>query len=130
MGLFDGCSSSELRSVDTTLDRMTNVLGNSYGESVAQRLASQVNQHGHGFHYSVVDRARYLCDEGRAQWYFEVAELPVKARNSSTKVDFILRHKYLPRLMIAECKRANPAFADWCFMRAPYVVINNGRPST
>ena len=83
-----------------------------------------LNRHGYGFHYSVLRRADALYGERRSKWGFEVAEFPVEVRGQGTRIDFILKHRERPHYLVAECKRANPALADWCFVRAPYVRSN------
>jgi hypothetical protein len=46
--------------------------------------------------------------------------LPVSVGGKDTHVDFVLRtHE---AFLVAECKRANPALANWCFARAPYIA--------
>lgn len=87
---------------------------------VAQSFAVQLNENGHGFHYAVLNKVKELEESKRSQWHFEVAEFPVKVEKGGTKIDFVLRHKELNLLMVAECKRSNPAYAWWCFIRAPY----------
>ncbi len=83
-----------------------------------------LNRHGYGFHYSVLRQAEAAYKAGRSKWGFEVAEFPVEVRGHGTRIDFILKHRDLNHLLVAECKRVNPALADWCFVRAPYVRVN------
>ncbi|TFG77963.1 MAG: hypothetical protein E4H21_01590 [Thermodesulfobacteriales bacterium] len=56
------------------------------------------------------------------KWLFEVAELPVSLGQNDTRIDFVLRPTDLEFYLIAECKRVNPAFSDWCFVKAPYIT--------
>jgi hypothetical protein len=60
----------------------------------------------------------------RASWMFDSAEFPVVAGGSTTHVDFILRSRSRRTYLVAECKRADPARARWCFARAPYTWHN------
>jgi hypothetical protein len=64
----------------------------------------------------------------------EVAEFPVEA-DKNTKIDFIGQriaplpypgdHEVGPRMfLLAECKRVNPAFSNWRFIRAPFTRRN------
>jgi hypothetical protein len=80
-----------------------------------------LNRHGYGFQYSVLNRAAALYEDGRSQWLFEAAEFPVEVQGSGTRIDFILKHRHYNHLLVAECKRVNPALGAWCFARAPYV---------
>jgi hypothetical protein len=93
---------------------------NELQRRVAESFAVQLNEHGHGFHYAVLNKVKELEEEHRSSWRFEVAEFPVKVDNRGTRIDFVLMHKEYPLLMVAECKRSNPAYAWWCFIRAPY----------
>jgi hypothetical protein len=79
-----------------------------------------LNQHGHGFHFAVLREVQRLFEEHQSRWVFEVAEFPVSVRGVDTRVDFVLRHPDRPFYIVGECKRANPALAHWCFVRAPY----------
>jgi hypothetical protein len=79
-----------------------------------------LNQHGHGFHFAVLREVQRLFDGRQSRWVFEVAEFPVSVRGADTRVDFVLRHPDRPFYIVGECKRANPALANWCFVHAPY----------
>lgn len=85
-----------------------------------------LNSHGFGFQYAVVKAAENLYKEKKSVWLFEVAEFPVEVQGTGTHIDFILSRKQLdfpnnnPCLLLAECKRVNPALSNWCFVRAPY----------
>ena len=80
-----------------------------------------LNRHGYGLQYAVLKAAEELYERRRSQWAFEVAEFPVAVKGHGTRIDFILRHRDRPQYLLAECKRANPALANWCFAAAPYV---------
>jgi len=79
-----------------------------------------LNSHGHGFHYAVIERAAQLSSERRSQWIFEGSEFPISVRGQTTHVDFILTTRTGRTLIVAECKRADPALSVWCFARNPY----------
>lgn len=96
----------------------------SAAQEVAKRFATGLSEHGYGFHYAVLAKAQHLEEAQRSQWVFEVSEFPVSIMDGDSRIDFILRHKNYPLLIVAECKRANPAYGDWCFIRAPYVRRN------
>jgi len=56
-------------------------------------------------------------------WNVECLEFPVEVRGRDTKLDMVLEYTRTTTvgpgrlLAVAECKRANPAFVDWCFAR-------------
>jgi len=95
------------------------------GEDRKQPLAEftkTLNSHGYGFQYSILRVAYQLEKQEKSSWLFGVAEFPVEVQGKGTRIDFILRHRDRPELyLLAECKRANPAMAHWCFVRAPLV---------
>ena len=86
-----------------------------------------LNTHGFGFQYAVIEAAGNLYRCQKSAWFFEVTEFPVSVQGESTHIDFILNRRQLDAphngkscLLIAECKRVNPALSNWCFVRAPY----------
>lgn len=79
-----------------------------------------LNKHGFVFHHRVLQEA-LDPPEGvrRAPWTRLDVETPVPG----ARIDFILRGPYSPSsvsLLVAECKRVNPAFGMWCFTRSPH----------
>ena len=79
-----------------------------------------LNHHGYGFQYRLLDIIADLRKQRRSDWDLEAAEFPVRVRDMSTRIDFILR-KTKPHLyLIAECKRVNPALSNWCFASSIY----------
>ena len=93
-------------------------------DRISPGLRKVLNSHGHGFHYAILRRAHELERAQRASWIFDGAEFPVVAGGSTTHVDFILRSRSRRTYLVAECKRADPAKARWCFARAPYTWRN------
>jgi hypothetical protein len=87
---------------------------------VAAAFKRTLDAHGYGFHYAVLERCIELASAAKSPWSFEASELPVNVGEQNTRIDFILRTNNA--VLIAECKRANPALARWCFARAPYVA--------
>lgn len=83
-------------------------------------LCKVLNYHGYSFHYAVLREAEELYEKGRTNWVFGVSEYPVCVNGFDTRIDFVLRNRNKTRYLIAECKRANPASSNWCFVRAPY----------
>jgi hypothetical protein len=85
-----------------------------------KRFAESLNRHGYPFQNAVIKVAHEEYDGQRSRWIFEAAEFPVEL-DKGTKIDFILRIQESPWWMVAECKRVNPAFSDWFFVRSPYI---------
>lgn len=81
---------------------------------------NKVNADGYGFQFAVVKAAERLFDENKSPWRFPVTEFPVEVRGCQTRIDIIFRHRRPGLWLICECKRANPALRDWCFLKAPY----------
>ena len=84
-------------------------------------LAHQLNVHGYGFQYAVLKTSKKCFDDHNSPWVFEVSEFPVEINGVSTHIDFILRNTKEPFYLVAECKRADPALSNWCFVKAPFV---------
>jgi len=79
-----------------------------------------LNAHGYGFQYSALEFIKESYHQGKTNWLFEAAEYPVEVQGKHTCIDFILKWKYLSLFLIAECKRVDPKFSNWCFIKAPY----------
>ena len=84
-------------------------------------LNYQLNIHGFGFQFAVLKTVHECFLEKQSPWIFDVSEFPVLNNGSSTHIDFILLNHLEPFLMVAECKRVNPALSNWCFVKSPYV---------
>jgi hypothetical protein len=82
-----------------------------------------LNTHGHAFQYAVLRRYYELSEQRRSDWTFVAAEFPVGLQNT-IHIDFILRSRDTRVYLVAECKRADPARANWCFVKAPYTRRN------
>jgi hypothetical protein len=98
-------------------------------ETVRNSFQTELNLHGYGFQFSVLKMVQELRKEEKSKWWFRVSEFPVAVQGSGTKIDFILCRQvseFWRSEMICECKRVNPAKANWCFIRAPY--IHRGHP--
>lgn len=102
-------------------------------ERIKEGLRKILNTHGYGFHYAVLRKASESYENKKSRWVFEAAEFPVTVGGFDTRIDFILRtpdlilmkqdqfEVYWDCFLVAECKRVNPAFSNWCFVRTPYV---------
>ncbi|HEV7487338.1 MAG TPA: hypothetical protein VGQ65_16825 [Thermoanaerobaculia bacterium] len=91
---------------------------------VEHEFVNVVNRHGYAFQFAVLQRAKQLYEESKSPFRFEVSEFPVQVRGAHTRIDFILKKREGKLLLISECKRANPALSNWCFVRAPFVRGN------
>lgn len=97
-------------------------------DQLAREFAKYLSRHGHGLQYAVIKHLRDLIAAERIVmvkdfWRLLMSELPV-ASEKGTRVDFVLERKvyesYKRLFIVAECKRANPATANWCFAKSPY----------
>jgi hypothetical protein len=84
-------------------------------------LGHQLNVHGYGFQYAVIDVAISCLEKRTSPWVFEVSEFPVETNGVSTHIDFVLRNQKEPFYLVGECKRADPAISNWCFVKVPYI---------
>src|SRR5262249_36241830 len=66
-----------------------------------------------------------LWDQRKSPWIFEASEFPVNVGNHNTRIDFILSTFLSPCWLLAECKRVNPEYSDWCFWRSDYIRHGN-----
>jgi hypothetical protein len=89
-------------------------------QKIAGALRDALNNLGYGFQYSVLREAKRLFEGGQSPWGDPVPEFPVEVQGRGKRIDFVLKHKECPLYMLAECKRAHPAFWDWCFVKSPY----------
>lgn len=95
---------------------------------------TSLNEHGYSFQQSLLEKTQELYSPGRFGWSFEVSEFPVEVRGRGTRVDFVLRRHANGQsdqtvFMIAECKRANPAFSNWCFAKSHYSFRGQSKDS-
>jgi hypothetical protein len=91
-------------------------------EQISASLRKVLNSHGHGFHFAVLERGAQLSFEERSKWIFEGSEFPVSVRGQTTHVEFVLTTRSGRTIIVAECKRADPALAVWCFAQNPYTL--------
>lgn len=83
-----------------------------------------LNQHGYAFQHRVIREAARIKDTLKSSAYWDLlsVEQPVSVNDRTTRIDFILIAKQGSKcwLLVAECKRVNPAFGSWCFARGAY----------
>jgi len=82
-------------------------------DDVATGLRKILNSHGHAFQEAVA-RFCYL-HQLTSPWEFLQSECPVELNGKPMHIDFILQNRTTGALIVAECKRADPAIARWCF---------------
>lgn len=98
-------------------------------KQIKSKLEEKLNQHGYGFQYSVLEYIKQLHAKKQSPWLFEAAEFPSEVQGKGTRIDFILKFKNARIFILAECKRVNPKFSNWCFVKAPYVRCNRSSES-
>ena len=86
---------------------------------------SGLNQHGYAFQQRVIREAARLNDDpkSRKKWNLLATEQPVAVGDTHTRIDFILEYQSADSqlsLIVAECKRVNPAYGSWCFAKGAY----------
>ncbi len=89
-------------------------------ESDPERITRQskdiLNKNGYSFQYTILNELKTISKK----WRFYGAEIPVSTRGKNTHIDFVL-HDYSSFLyLVGECKRVQPSFADWVFVKTPY----------
>jgi hypothetical protein len=94
---------------------------------VRKNFENQLRIHGFGFQYAVIEEIIRLYNAEQCAFAPKFAEFPVEINNTNTHIDFILervdRSQFPignPFYLICECKRANPAVSNWCFVQAPF----------
>lgn len=93
----------------------------SADQALLDQFTAALNSHGYGFQYAVARRAQDLAADRfeKSLWKLEMAEMPVEVQGAGTRIDLVFRHDRKPVFLVGECKRANPALANWCFIKAP-----------
>ena len=90
-------------------------------EQQQARFAKAVNRQGYAFQNALLRQCVGLNESRKSSWSFEAAEFPVEVNGDGTRIDFVLWADQRPYWLLAECKRVNPALADWLFLRTSYV---------
>jgi hypothetical protein len=82
-----------------------------------------LNRHGFAFQARVLEELKTLRTSRDSAYVFQTIEFPTSVGGTNTRIDFIMSRglgEGIPDFLLAECKRANPAMANWCFARYPY----------
>ncbi len=98
---------------------------NDNSGQISAGLRKVLNSHGHAFQYAVLRQAEKIYQDGNKNWVLDAAEFPVEVKENTTHIDFILRSRSNRTYLVAECKRADPARARWCFVKSPYTWRNS-----
>lgn len=93
------------------------VEGQGEAARVESGLRASLEQHGHGFQAAVEEEAVRLHEAGESPWEFILNECAVKS-DAPTHIDFVMRRRSPPAYMVVECKRVNPSFSTWCFLKS------------
>ncbi len=96
----------------------------SQAQVVASSFRKTLERHGYAFQYSALRKVDDLAERGGSCWRVSVSEFPVEVQGSGTRIDFVLENVGKPLYMIVECKRANPALSNWCFVKIPEVLVD------
>jgi hypothetical protein len=98
--------------------------------SLGKAVRSVLNRGGYAFHQRVIREAEAAFNDakekGETRWRFETVEFPVQVKNRDTRIDILLRYYQRAQYLCVECKRADPALANWVFLRLP--VLARDRP--
>lgn len=86
-------------------------------DEIRNGLLTKLQEQGYGFHSAVVNELEGLYQENKSRWLFQTSELPVENNSKETQIDIVLKHNSKPYFMVLECKRANPAYSNWCFVK-------------
>jgi hypothetical protein len=103
------------------MEAMTNEEQTQPAQHVAKGFEAALNQHGYSFQARLLREVQELGRLGRLNWLVKVPEFPVEVRGSGTRIDFILKYQHHDLYLLAECKRANPSVANWCFAKSGFI---------
>jgi len=92
---------------------------------ISNAFLHALNQHGYSFHQRIIAETALIQDKDKSAcpWELLSVEQPVTVSNKNTRIDFILSHRLNEThlvLLVAECKRVNPAYEYWCFTQSRY----------
>lgn len=104
-------------------------------EDVRKAFEEELNSHGYSFQYAIAKAVNQLATENKSGYFCGATEFPVEVRNAGTRIDLLLhRTKMLSGhhwtfdsgrcFLVGECKRVNPAFGNWCFLKVPNFANN------
>ena len=86
---------------------------------LSKSFEDNINIHGYAFQQSIAKKTRKLYS--KLPWHVILMEFPVEVKGYGTRVDLILKRTASSFYIVAECKRANPAYSDWCFAKSSFI---------
>lgn len=98
-------------------------------DEIRKKFNDGLNRHGYGFHSRILQELKTLREQKESEFVLETIEFPTSVRGSNTRIDIVLSRGLgagVPDFLLAECKRANPAMANWCVARYPMTKRNTG----
>jgi hypothetical protein len=95
-------------------------------DDIAAGATKLLNTHGYAFEQVVIHCCANLYSGEKSDWRFVVSEYPVLLHGRPHHIDFVLEHKQSKSVLVAECKRVDPARSRWCFVRRTYTDAATG----
>lgn len=94
-------------------------------DSIRSGFQRALNAHGYGFHAAVGRELHRLNRSDQSGFAVATAEFPVLVRGVASRIDLVLEGSSRRWFMAVECKRVDPAIANWCFIASRTL---GGRP--
>jgi len=104
---------------------MNSQRGREFGPKELQNFATAIAEHGYAFQHRAIAEAQAVSSQSGGPWKVEVPEFPVET-DRNTRIDLILCDGAYH--LIVECKRVNPAYGEWLFLRAPSRQARDDHP--
>ena len=89
-------------------------------EDGLKAIREAISSSGYPFQARIMREAKDCSDNGKSEWLFDSVEFPVQVAGKDTRIDIVLFHKSQPVYLSIECKRANPQFSRWVFLKLDY----------
>jgi|ERR1043165_2606885 hypothetical protein len=90
-------------------------------KGLEKAVLNAIESHGHALQFVALRQFNFLSARGLSEWEPLVAEFPVSCGDHETRVDFVLKHKTRDLYLSCECKRPDPKFTSWVFLRTNVV---------
>jgi hypothetical protein len=94
-------------------------------DEIRNNFEAELRVHGYGFQAALTKYVGSLVNQLWASYRVSAVEFPVEVRGRSTKIDLVLSSPSGARQIVGECKRPNPALANWCFIANPFFGHDN-----
>ena len=90
-------------------------------QKLEKAFTHSLNTHGFSFQYAVLKEAEVCFRREEVALGFRKSSRVsgTSVKETPTHTDFILKNNLEPFYIVGECKRANPALLNWCFVKAP-----------